>query len=109
MAKVTLENMFSKSQIIKEQFPDSRKLAAFYVVIHICEMHFRDGKYRMCQRFISWVEKMQEGFELLPQHTKVSYFYFEGLLSLFSYNYIKSFKSLSYCMDNCKKEAADFQ
>jgi hypothetical protein len=47
MAKVTLETVFNKSQIIKESFPDSRKLAAFYTIIHICEMFFRAGKYRM--------------------------------------------------------------
>jgi aspartyl-tRNA synthetase len=35
VAKVTLETVFNKSQIIKESFPDSRKLAAFYAIIHI--------------------------------------------------------------------------
>lgn len=33
IAKVTLEGVFNKCQSIKESFPDSRKLAAFYVSI----------------------------------------------------------------------------
>jgi hypothetical protein len=100
LAKMSLENAFNKSQIIKEPFPDSRKLAAFYVVIHIWEMYFIEGKYRMCQRFVSWVEKMQDGFELLPNHTKISYFYYEGILNLFSYHYLKAHKSLTYWVEH---------
>lgn len=109
MAKVTLETVFNKSQIIKESFPDSRKLAAFYTIIHICEMFFRAGKYRMWLRYTHWVEKQQDGFELLPEHVKVSYYYYEGLLDLFQYHYIKAYKSLNYSIDHCKTEVGEFQ
>lgn len=108
MMKVTLETVFNKSQIIKEAFPNSRKMAAFYVIIHICEMYFRDSKYRMCLRYISWVEKMQDGFEILPENVKISFYYYEGLLALFQYQYMKAYKSLNYSFDNCTKETSDF-
>lgn len=63
----------------------------------------------MCLRFMHWVEKMQDGFALLPEHIKVSYYYYDGLLNLFQYNYMKALKSLSYSLDNSKKEPNDFQ
>mmetsp|Transcript_37021 Transcript_37021/g.42536 ORF Transcript_37021/g.42536 Transcript_37021/m.42536 type:complete len:310 (+) Transcript_37021:200-1129(+) len=109
ITKVTLEQVFNKSQIIKESFPNSRKLAAFYVIIHICQMYFQANKFRICERFIHWVEKMQDGFELLPEHVKVSYYYYEGLLCLFQHNYMRALKCLSYSVDNCKKEKSEFQ
>lgn len=102
MAKVTLESVFNKSQIIKEGFPDSRKLAAFFAVIHIFEMFFRDNKFRMWLRYVDWVEKMPEGFELLPEHTKVSFKYYEGLLQLFQYKYLESFSNLNYWISKYK-------
>lgn len=50
MAKTCLENIFSKCQIIKEPFPDSRKMGAFYAVVHVCELYFQERKFRMCLR-----------------------------------------------------------
>jgi hypothetical protein len=47
---------------------------------------------------------MQDGFDLLPEHIKVSYYYYEGLLSLFQYRYKKADKSLNFALTsgNCK-------
>ena len=50
LGKMGLENIFRASQMTIEEFPDSRKLAAFHAVVHMCEMHFREGRYRMCLR-----------------------------------------------------------
>eukprot|EP00344_Euplotes_crassus_P007624 CAMPEP_0197012906 /NCGR_PEP_ID=MMETSP1380-20130617/64304_1 /TAXON_ID=5936 /ORGANISM="Euplotes crassus, Strain CT5" /LENGTH=264 /DNA_ID=CAMNT_0042436763 /DNA_START=332 /DNA_END=1126 /DNA_ORIENTATION=+ len=108
MAKTCLENIFSKCQIIKEQFPDSRKMGAFYAVIHVCEMYFKEGKFRMCLRFIDWVNKMQDGFEHLPDYVKSSYYYYEGLLYLFRYKYLESEKSMNLSVKNCTKEKDKF-
>jgi hypothetical protein len=52
----TLEKIFNKAQILKEEFPNSRKVAAFYIVNHLCEVFFKAKQYRTCLRFISWVK-----------------------------------------------------
>ena len=109
MAKITLEYAFNKSQIIKESFPDSRKMAAFYVTIHIFEMFFKDSKFRMWIRYIDWVERMADGFQLLPMHTKVSFKYYQGLLQMFQYEYLDSYKNLMFWVEHASKDDYEFQ
>lgn len=50
IVKTCLETIFNKCQGIKEPFPNSRKMGAFFAIIKMCEIYFRDGKFRMCLR-----------------------------------------------------------
>jgi len=51
---------------------------------------------------------MQKGFEALPQYIKSTYYYYEGLLSLFQFNYLNAEKSLTLSLETWNNTQENF-
>ncbi len=53
----TLETIFRNSQSNKEPFPDSRKLAAFYVLNHQLDILYKSKRFANCDFYMTWMDQ----------------------------------------------------